>query len=112
MPSIHKVAMTLGVDPMAIYYYFPNKSALLNAVTAELMQSIYMPCGQKSWQEGCLLLCKSYLNFLYAHSGILETMLAMTDDGPAQVFTKRFMKIITPIATLPAPCRQRAVPAR
>lgn len=30
--SMRRLAATLGVDPMAIYYYLPNKAALLDAI--------------------------------------------------------------------------------
>lgn len=97
VPSIRQVAETLDVDPMAIYHYFPNKAALLEAVTIDLMDSIYRPNGQGVWQGELLCLCDSYLKLLKEHAGLLETMLSMSDVGPAQIFVSRFQVIISPL---------------
>lgn len=45
VPSIRKIAVTLDVDAMAIYHYFSNKDALLEAVTVSLIDEIYEPSG-------------------------------------------------------------------
>ncbi len=97
VPSIRQVAAGLNVDPMAIYHYFPNKAALLEAVTVDLMDSIYKPNAQEVWQGELLCLCDSYLKLLQAHAGLLETMLSMSDVGPAQIFISRFQAIISPL---------------
>ena len=97
IPSIRKVARTLDVDPMAIYHYFPNKAAILEAVTVDLMGSIYKPNGQEVWQGELLCLCDSYLKLLKEHAGLLEIMLSMSDVGPAQIFVSRFQAIILPL---------------
>jgi AcrR family transcriptional regulator len=97
VPSIRQVAGSLSVDPMAIYHYFPNKAVLLEAVTVSLMDSIYKPNGQEVWQDELLCLCDSYLKLLQDHAGLLETMLSMSDVGPAQIFISRFQTIISPL---------------
>ncbi|MGU3846002.1 TetR/AcrR family transcriptional regulator, partial [Vibrio diabolicus] len=38
VPSIRSLATQLNVDPMAIYHYFKNKSALLEALTTSLVE--------------------------------------------------------------------------
>lgn len=85
------------MDPMAIYHYFPNKAALLEAVAVDLMDSIYQPEGQQQWQGELSYLCDSYLKLLQEHAGLLETMLSMSDGGPAQIFTARFKEIVSPL---------------
>jgi AcrR family transcriptional regulator len=97
VPSIRQVAGVLNVDPMAIYHYFSNKAALLESVTVDLMDSIYKPNGQEVWQGELLCLCDSYLQLLQGHAGLLETMLSMSDAGPAQIFISRFQAIISPL---------------
>lgn len=98
--SIRGLANHLNVDPMAIYHYFDNKAALLEAVTISIMQGIYMPGSHESWQIELEKLCKSYLSLLRDHPGLLETLLSMgaAVPGPAQVFTKRFNLAIAPLA--------------
>ncbi|WP_300675249.1 TetR family transcriptional regulator [Desulfoluna sp.] len=97
VPSIRKIAGTLNVDAMAIYHYFSNKNALLEAVTVSLVEEIYKPLGENPWQEELKLLCKSYLKLLKDHAGLLKTMLAMTSEGPAAVFTQRFHVALAPL---------------
>jgi AcrR family transcriptional regulator len=41
--SIRKLGMHLGVDPMAIYYYFPNKQAVLDGIMEAVMSEITIP---------------------------------------------------------------------
>nr|WP_286181782.1 TetR/AcrR family transcriptional regulator [Desulfovibrio sp. Huiquan2017] len=94
------IADDLNVDPMAIYHYFPNKSALLEGVTVNLMESIYSPRPDGEWKEELVLLCQSYVSLLIRYSGLLETVLSMTNTGPADVFIARF-NTITATLTLP-----------
>ncbi|WP_036821166.1 TetR/AcrR family transcriptional regulator, partial [Photobacterium sanctipauli] len=74
----------------AIYYYFANKNALLEAVTVSLVGEIYRPEKDAPWQQELSKLCESYLQLLAQYPGLLETMLAMTSHGPAEVFMERF----------------------
>lgn len=97
VPSIRKMASALNVDAMAIYHYFPNKNALLKVVTVSLVDEIYEPSGLNDWQVELELLCKSYLNLLKDHAGLLETMLTMSTEGPAEIFAKRFLIILAPL---------------
>ena len=98
VPSIRRVSGELGVDAMAIYYYFSSKATLLEAVTVSLVEDIYEPSGGDEWQKELTLLCQSYLKLLKDHAGLLETLLSMSATGPAQVFTERFYTALTPLA--------------
>ncbi len=97
VPSIRKIARKLDVDPMAIYHYFPSKSALLEGVTVRLMEGIYIPQSEDTWEEQLRFLCSSYLDLLKNYSGLLETFLSMSVKGPAQVFIARFNTIVAPL---------------
>lgn len=94
IPSIRKLALHLDVDAMAIYYYFSNKNALLEAITTSLIKEIYLPQQKANWKSELNLLCVSYLTLLHTYSGLLETLLSMTSASPAAVFTERFNLII------------------
>ncbi len=98
IPSIRKLATHLNVDAMAIYYYFSNKNALLEAITMSLIEEIHQPKEQTDWQSELHLLCVSYLRLLNTYTGLLETLLSMTSQGPAEIFTERFSMIIKPLA--------------
>ncbi|RIZ53189.1 TetR/AcrR family transcriptional regulator [Vibrio sp. PID23_8] len=97
VPSIRSLAMQLNVDPMAIYHYFKNKNALLEALTTSLVEAIYRPQASEDWQSGLKSLCVSYINLLREYNGLLQTILSMTSHGPAQVFAERYQWIIEPL---------------
>ncbi len=98
VPSVRLLATELNVDPMAIYYYFKNKNALLEALTTSLVTDIYQPQKNSEWQAELKRLCVSYIQLLREYSGLLQTMLSMTSHGPAHVFTERYQVIVAPLA--------------
>ncbi|ABV88649.1 TetR/AcrR family transcriptional regulator [Shewanella pealeana] len=98
IPSIRNLASALSVDAMAIYYYFKNKEALLEAITISLVSDIYQPKTGGCWQEALTELSLSYLNLLKQYSGLLETLLSMQSSGPAEIFVNRFKEILEPLA--------------
>jgi|GEM_PF-597125 len=97
VPSIRKIATTLEVDAMAIYYYFANKNALLEALAVSLIDEIYLPSGENTWQIELERLCISYLKLLEKHAGLLETLLSMSCEGPAKVFIQRYHIALAPL---------------
>ncbi|MGF1725365.1 TetR/AcrR family transcriptional regulator [Photobacterium nomapromontoriensis] len=108
IPSIRQLAMNLNVDAMAIYHYFSNKNALLEAITTSLIQDIYQPIteldkvmndqqGCHYWKNELHQLCLSYLTLLDNYPGLLETLLGMESVSPAEVFIERFNRVIAPL---------------
>lgn len=104
VPSIRQVSSVLGVDPMAIYYYFSSKSLLLEALTISLISNIYEPKQDGNWQSELEKLSKSYLALLKTHSGLLETLLSMKSIGPVQVFTQRLSTVLSPLKLSDSAC--------
>jgi len=99
LPSIRKIAQELEIDPMSIYYYFPNKNSLLEAITISLMTNIYEPRKDKClWKKELELLCQSYLKLLDDYPELLEVMLKMESVGPANVFIKYLESILNPLS--------------
>lgn len=96
-PSIRKLAEVLQVDAMAIYHYYTNKAALLEAIAVSLIDEIFEPTGQASWQDEIIELSQSYLKLLARYSGLLETLLCMESQSPAQIFFERFQRILQPL---------------
>ncbi|WP_026958827.1 TetR/AcrR family transcriptional regulator [Aliagarivorans taiwanensis] len=105
IPSIRQLATALQVDAMAIYHYFKSKAVLLEAVTTSLISDIYQPVVSvengaevaTEWQTELRQLCLSYLNLLEQYPGLLETLLSMESEGPAEVFAQRFSIIVEPL---------------
>ena len=98
VPSIRGLATQLGVDAMAIYHYFENKNALLEAITVSLMSDIYLPKTNVDWQHELKLLCVSYVSLLNRYSGLLETLLKMETLGPSDVFNERLDHVLSPLS--------------
>ena len=48
--SMRRLAAALGVDPMAIYYYLPNKAALLDAIVEAV--NLEMPMASFEFPPG------------------------------------------------------------
>lgn len=49
--TMRKLADALGVAPMSLYTYFPDKRALLSGVTQLLMAEVEAPSEQLGWRE-------------------------------------------------------------
>lgn len=94
IPSIRALATSLGVDAMAIYYYYENKKALLEAITRSLIESLYVPQKEQPWEEALHQLALSYLELLHQYPGLLEILLSMTCDSPAEIFSQRFFVVV------------------
>ncbi|MEO0561855.1 MAG: TetR/AcrR family transcriptional regulator, partial [Chloroflexota bacterium] len=95
--TMRGLARRLDVDPMAIYHYFENKNALLEAVAVDVMDELYTPIGVESWETELEKLSLSYLTLLRGHPGLLEAMLRLLNDkrsNPAMVFRERFTRAI------------------
>lgn len=95
IPSIRQLSTALSVDPMAIYHYFKNKNALLEAVATSLVNDIYQPIESADWQQELVELSTSYVSLLHQYPGLLEILLGMTSLSPANVFIERFQRIMS-----------------
>ncbi|WP_375750409.1 TetR/AcrR family transcriptional regulator [Vibrio sp. HN007] len=97
VPSIRKLSSQLNVDAMAIYYYFENKNKLLEAITTSLIEDVYEPVESEEWKPELYALCASYLALLNDYPGLLEILLSMDSESPAEVFAERFQSVIAPL---------------
>ena len=87
--SMRRLGDELGVDPMAVYYYLPNKQALLDAIVEAVMASIDLSVDDlaKPAEERILAAARAYRDALLAHANALPILLA---HGP-----------VTPVAMRP-----------
>lgn len=97
--SIRALARALEVDPMAIYHYFENKNALLEAVATDIMGQIYTPDPSQPWEDELEKLSESYITLLANHPGLLETFIGITNIGigHVHVFQTRFDIVVNSI---------------
>jgi AcrR family transcriptional regulator len=94
IPSIRSLSAELNVDAMAIYYYFKNKSILLEELTTSLISEIYQPQKSLEWEVELRKLSKSYIALLIKYDGLLQTLLSMKSTSPANIFLFRFRIIV------------------
>lgn len=85
--SMRKLGAELGVDPMAIYYYIPNKDALLDAVVEAVMAEIELGVDNRndSIEERVLCAARSYRDVMLAHSNALPIVLSRGPRTPASM---------------------------
>lgn len=94
--SMRKLGAELGVDPMAIYYYIPNKSAVLDSlVEAVMAEQVFSYNPQNDWRQNLTQVAREYRRVLRAHPNVLpviSTRPVTTRTGLRQI--EFFMQVI------------------
>ncbi len=65
--STRKLGARLGCEAMAIYWYYPNKDALLDAVVDELMSRIDVAPKATDWVEALREIARAYRGLARKH---------------------------------------------
>jgi AcrR family transcriptional regulator len=83
--SMRRLGAELGVDPMAIYYYVPNKDALLDAIVEAVMGDIDLGIDDKSASVEDRIMCaaQAYRDVMLAHANALPIVLSRGPRTPA-----------------------------
>ncbi len=91
--SMRRLGAALGVDPMAVYYYVPNKEALLDAVVEAVMSEIDLSADDRSAtpEERALHAATAYRNALLAHRNALPIVLSR---GPSTAVALRPVELL------------------
>ncbi|MGA2976448.1 MAG: TetR/AcrR family transcriptional regulator C-terminal domain-containing protein [Spirochaetia bacterium] len=76
--SMRRLGASLGVDPMAIYYYIPNKGALYDAIVEAVMEELTIPAGPVRAEpvERLKAVARAYRDALLAHPNALAVIAA------------------------------------
>lgn len=102
--TLRAVARALGVDPMAIYHYVPDKSALLEAAAALAYARLPERAGTTgTWRQRLESLAVAYLE-LVGRSGQLLRYLGAGNPGTAEAvrrFDARFRVAVAPLTLAP-----------
>ena len=81
--TMRRLSEQLGVMPNAIYSYYPDKDALLDAVLDSLLGEIPMPDPHAvDWREGIAELMDSSRRLLLAHPPLVSLFLSRAALGP------------------------------
>jgi AcrR family transcriptional regulator len=80
--TMRRLGAELGMDPMAVYYYVPNKAALLDAVVEAVMAEIDLGVDDpsKPADERLMRAAQAYADVLVRHRNALPLLLVR---GPA-----------------------------
>ena len=65
--TMRRLATSLGVQPGALYWHFPNKQTLLAAITDEMLGRVSDPVEASEWDERVAALAHRMRDALLAH---------------------------------------------
>jgi AcrR family transcriptional regulator len=81
--TMRRLAAELGVLPNALYTYYPDKEALLDALVDDLLADIDTPDPtQGDWRDGLFRVMDSSRRLLLAHPRLVPVFLARPGLGP------------------------------
>ncbi len=81
--TIRRLASALGVGPMTIYHYFPNKEAIIDAMVDAVYAQIALPPTDEEWTYAIRVRCVSARKVLNRHPWAPPYMESRTSPGPA-----------------------------
>ena len=81
--TIRRLASVLGVAPMTIYHYFPNKDAIIDAMVDAVFAQIDLPPEDLEWKPAMRIRCVSTREVLNRHPWAPPYMESRTSPGPA-----------------------------
>jgi len=76
------LADAVGVMPNALYTYFADKAAILDAVLDGLLGDVRRPRSTLTWQQGLVSLMSSYRRLLLAQPGLIALTVSRPMVGP------------------------------
>jgi TetR/AcrR family transcriptional regulator, tetracycline repressor protein len=80
--SMRKLGAELGVEGMALYYYVPNKDALLDGLVERVTRVDDVPAADVPWQEWLRQVATEMRKRLLAHPAVLPLVATRDPMGP------------------------------
>src|SRR3954454_4783842 len=81
--TIRALAQRLGVKPMSIYYYVPNKSAILDGIVDLVFSEIELSAVDGDWRAQLVRRANSARQVLSRHHWAIGLMGSRKSPGPA-----------------------------
>lgn len=78
--TMRRLGEMLGVKAMALYNHFPNKDAILDAVTGLAMSRVSLPPAQGPWEDRIRAICRSFRSMALEQPNLFR--VAMTRPSP------------------------------
>jgi AcrR family transcriptional regulator len=80
--TMRRLADALGVMPNALYTYFPDKAAILDAVLDDLLGDVKRPRRGSNWREALASVMSSYRRVLRTQPGLIRLTVSRPMYGP------------------------------
>jgi AcrR family transcriptional regulator len=113
--SMRRIAKAVGITPMAIYYHFPNRDALLNTITdrefAKLLGHIQAHPLRGSVESRLVAVMEGYVDYAFAQPRIFDFVFSRVRPGARQYpkdFRARRSPTLNPIADMIAASMEKS----
>ena len=84
--SMRKLGAELGVDPMAIYYYLPNKAALFDGIVEAIYAEVdFDPLATDDWRELIASFLRQLRDVLRRHPNAVHVLATRPGYTPANL---------------------------
>ncbi len=83
--SMRKLGQALGVEAMAVYYYFANKEQVLDGIVDLVFGEIELPAVAADWKVAMRQRAISVRDALLRHRWAIGLMESRTNPGPANL---------------------------
>jgi AcrR family transcriptional regulator len=95
--STRKLAARLGVRVGALYWHYPSKQALLDAVAERIIgEACAVPVPDEGWPEQAGAMVQALRTAMLAHTDGARLIVEMDAPGPmAQTFIERLRRLFT-----------------
>ena len=82
--SMRRLGQALGVEAMALYYYVPNKAAVLDGLVELLLSELEIPGPEVGdWRERIRRISRSYRRIAHAHPHAFPLAVTRSYNTPA-----------------------------
>jgi AcrR family transcriptional regulator len=93
--SIRSLGDKLGVKGMAVYYYFPSKTDIMDALVAQLMSQVDLAAEEGDWRERMRRLHLSLRSVILQHPSLLPAVILRPfNTAPAVRITETVLDIL------------------
>ena len=83
--SMRRLGQELGVEAMAVYYYFANKERVLDGIVDLVFREIEVPAAGADWKTEMRRRAISVRDALLRHRWAIGLMESRTNPGPANL---------------------------
>jgi AcrR family transcriptional regulator len=111
--TMRRIAKEAGITPMAIYYHYPNRQALLKSITNaefdKLLSFFEARQRRTSREDRLLMIMDGYLDYAFARPRIFDYVFSQYREGARQFpdgFRNRQSPTLNPIADAMAEAMQ------